>query len=182
MPFHHLFPIWSCTDLGGFFSGTSSVRIFKCLWSPGIDSKEWTPPAYVAWRAGTTALFLLGSYTHRFFKNSSLDSRSGSYPYPQYINADPKPWFKVERGAKQPQARGVAHHLRAQEVITSLPKQCCRYRIVLVLEVDADLWLPEINRSGCGSGTMEKNHKVTKQKKSWISFLFSPQYGILTCN
>ncbi len=37
------------------------ARIFKRLWSPGIDSKEWIPPAYVAWRAGTIALFLLGS-------------------------------------------------------------------------------------------------------------------------
>jgi hypothetical protein len=28
------------------------ARIFKCLCGPGIDSKEWIPPAYVAWRAG----------------------------------------------------------------------------------------------------------------------------------
>jgi hypothetical protein len=31
------------------------------LRSPGIDSKESIPPAYVAWRAGTTTLFLHGS-------------------------------------------------------------------------------------------------------------------------
>ncbi len=37
------------------------ARIFKRLWSPGIDSKEWIPPAYVAWLAGTITLFLLGS-------------------------------------------------------------------------------------------------------------------------
>ncbi len=37
------------------------ARIFKRLWSPGIDSKEWIPPAYVAWRAGTITLFLLSS-------------------------------------------------------------------------------------------------------------------------
>ncbi len=37
------------------------VRTFKCLWGPGIDSKEWIPPAYVAWRAGTKTLFLLGA-------------------------------------------------------------------------------------------------------------------------
>ncbi len=37
------------------------VRIFKRLWSKGIDSKEWIPPAYVAWRAGTITLFLLCS-------------------------------------------------------------------------------------------------------------------------
>ncbi len=37
------------------------ARIFKHLWSPGIDSKEWFPPPYVAWRAGTITLFLIGS-------------------------------------------------------------------------------------------------------------------------
>ncbi len=35
--------------------------ILKHLWSPGIDSKEWIPRAYVAWRAGTITLFLLGA-------------------------------------------------------------------------------------------------------------------------
>ncbi len=39
----------------------SWARIFKRLWSPGIDSKEWIPPVYVAWRAVTITLFLLGS-------------------------------------------------------------------------------------------------------------------------
>ncbi len=37
------------------------ARIFKPLWSPGIDSKELIPPVYVAWRAGTITLFLLGA-------------------------------------------------------------------------------------------------------------------------
>ncbi len=37
------------------------ARIFKLLWSPGIDSKEPIPPSDVAWRAGTITLFLLGS-------------------------------------------------------------------------------------------------------------------------
>jgi len=35
--------------------------IFKLLRSLEIDSKELIPPAYVAWRAGTTTLFLLCS-------------------------------------------------------------------------------------------------------------------------
>jgi hypothetical protein len=35
--------------------------IFKLLWSPGIDSTESIPPVFVAWRAGTATLFLLGS-------------------------------------------------------------------------------------------------------------------------
>ncbi len=37
------------------------ARIFKLLRSPGINSKESIPPAYVAWRTGAKALFLLGS-------------------------------------------------------------------------------------------------------------------------
>jgi hypothetical protein len=37
------------------------ARIFKRLWSPGIDSKASIPPVYVAWRAGTITLLLLGS-------------------------------------------------------------------------------------------------------------------------
>jgi hypothetical protein len=40
----------------------TGARIFKLLRSPRMDSKELIPPAYVAWRAGTKALFLLGSY------------------------------------------------------------------------------------------------------------------------
>ncbi len=38
-----------------------SAGVFKLLKSPGIDSKESITLAYVAWRAGTTTLFLLGS-------------------------------------------------------------------------------------------------------------------------
>jgi hypothetical protein len=30
------------------------ARIYKRLRSPGIDSKESVPPAYAAWRTGTT--------------------------------------------------------------------------------------------------------------------------------
>ncbi len=35
--------------------------IFQLLRNPGIDSKGSIQPAYVAWRAGATTLFLLGS-------------------------------------------------------------------------------------------------------------------------
>ncbi len=44
------------------------ARIFKCLWGPGMDSKESIPPVYVAWRAGTITLFLLGSSLWTFKK------------------------------------------------------------------------------------------------------------------
>ncbi len=37
------------------------ARIFKLLRRLGIDSKELIPQAYVAWRAGTITIFLLGS-------------------------------------------------------------------------------------------------------------------------
>jgi hypothetical protein len=43
------------------FLGITRDRMFKRLWSPGIDFKEIILPAYVAWRAGTKTLFLLGS-------------------------------------------------------------------------------------------------------------------------
>jgi hypothetical protein len=52
------------------------ARIFKRLWSTGIDSKERIPPAYVAWRAGTITLFLLGPSPQRLIKNSSSDPGS----------------------------------------------------------------------------------------------------------
>jgi len=54
---------------GGTCTEETRARIFKHLWSPGTDSKEPIPPGCVAWRAGTTTLFLLSS--HRLFKNSS---------------------------------------------------------------------------------------------------------------
>ncbi len=43
------------------YEGVTRGGIFKLIRSPGIDSKESIPPAFVARRAGTTTLFLLGS-------------------------------------------------------------------------------------------------------------------------
>jgi hypothetical protein len=45
------------------------------LRSPKIDFKESIPPAYVAWQAGTTNLFLYSiPIPYRLFKNSSTES------------------------------------------------------------------------------------------------------------
>ncbi len=61
---------WACTSYSRRSSHPSRVHtcthvsragIFERVWGPGIDSKEWIPPAYVAWRAGTITLFLLGA-------------------------------------------------------------------------------------------------------------------------
>jgi hypothetical protein len=41
-------------------SSLDKAGIFNLLWSPGIDFTESIPPAYVAWRAGTTTPLLLG--------------------------------------------------------------------------------------------------------------------------
>ncbi len=49
----------SQADIDG--AKTFWAGIFERVWGPGIDSKEWIPPAYVAWRAGTITLFLLGA-------------------------------------------------------------------------------------------------------------------------
>ncbi len=53
----------SLTHLRTFLYLTKASRagIISLLWSPGIDSRESIPPAYVAWRAGTTTLFQPGS-------------------------------------------------------------------------------------------------------------------------
>ncbi len=44
-----------------FFMPYNRARIFKRLWNSGIDSKASIPTTYVAWRAGTITLFLLGA-------------------------------------------------------------------------------------------------------------------------
>ncbi len=41
--------------------GKYRARIFKLKRRPRIDSKKPIPPVSVAWRAGTTTLFLFGS-------------------------------------------------------------------------------------------------------------------------
>ncbi len=45
---------------------SNRTRICKRLWSRGIDSEESIPPAYVAWRAGTTnRVAAAGRYMYR---------------------------------------------------------------------------------------------------------------------
>jgi hypothetical protein len=44
--------LWGLETVGPY--RPIGASICKCLRSPGIDSKESIPPAYVAWRAGTS--------------------------------------------------------------------------------------------------------------------------------
>ncbi len=46
---------------GVHFSPTSSLLQSEMVFLNFSAAKEWIPPAYVAWQAGTTTLFLLGS-------------------------------------------------------------------------------------------------------------------------
>jgi hypothetical protein len=55
----HLYIILETKHLLQAFPIPSRARICKRLRSPGIDSKKSIPPTYVAWRAGTTTLFVL---------------------------------------------------------------------------------------------------------------------------
>ena len=49
-----------------FLSSCILSRICKRLRSSGIDSKESIPPAYVAWRAGTTTISVFSIlHTHQ---------------------------------------------------------------------------------------------------------------------
>jgi hypothetical protein len=59
---------WPPVETFGFLASIlylfeSRDSIIKLLRSPVIDSKESIPPVYVGWRAGTTILFLFGSYS-----------------------------------------------------------------------------------------------------------------------
>jgi hypothetical protein len=47
------------TEVGGKHTREVRARIFKLFVSQRIDSIESILPAYVAWRAGTTTLFLV---------------------------------------------------------------------------------------------------------------------------
>jgi hypothetical protein len=53
--------IFSPVDIRTVQAGAARARIFKLIRGPRIDSKESITLAYVAWQAGTTTLFLLGS-------------------------------------------------------------------------------------------------------------------------
>jgi hypothetical protein len=52
----------------------SRARICKRFWSPGIDSDGPIPPAYVAWRAGTTNSVVVQA---RHAENRRLGSLEG---------------------------------------------------------------------------------------------------------
>jgi hypothetical protein len=68
-------PLWSTFPYINTDRGDTRARIFKPLRSPRIDSMEPIPPGCVAWRAGTKALFLLGSVPspHILYQNSSTE-------------------------------------------------------------------------------------------------------------
>jgi hypothetical protein len=61
LPFFLLIILWQKVTVPTVPVPQHRAGIFKPLWSPGIDAKTSTPPAYVAWRAGTITLFLVGA-------------------------------------------------------------------------------------------------------------------------
>jgi hypothetical protein len=89
-------------------SGLFRARICKRLRSPGIDSEESIPSAYVAWRAGTTTLFLLSSSLHRLFKNSGTGQRD-PFLFRSSRNTDP-------RQRKLPSKKGKKENLMFKEL------------------------------------------------------------------
>ncbi len=67
------------------------ARICKTLWSQGIDFEESTPPAYVAWRAGTTKKVSVPAYQagNRFLGSlKSLQIRA-QRSYRGYVSTGP---------------------------------------------------------------------------------------------
>ena len=79
-----------CRTSAGIYGGQEPSRNIvvtgppesEFLKVPKIDSKEPIPPGCVAWRAGTTTLFLLCSEPPKMFKNPStwLDRPAESIP------------------------------------------------------------------------------------------------------
>ncbi len=61
------------------------VRICKRLRSPGINSKESVPPAYVAWRAGTSTRARIC----KPFWSPEIDSRPGGPVQQPYLTYRP---------------------------------------------------------------------------------------------
>ncbi len=59
----HCSTLWASwqSSSSSLWSVHNRARIFKLIRSPRIDSKKPIPPGCVAWRAGTTTLFLLRS-------------------------------------------------------------------------------------------------------------------------
>jgi hypothetical protein len=53
------------------------ARIFKLLWSAGIDSKEPIPPDFVAWRAGTITLSFSVPSSHKYQRSILVRDYSG---------------------------------------------------------------------------------------------------------
>jgi hypothetical protein len=69
--------------------------IFKLLRSPGNDSNESIPPAYVAWRSGTTTLFLFSSWPPQIVLKFQLCIEA---PYSVYVaKFDARPTYSSYR-------------------------------------------------------------------------------------
>ncbi len=73
-------------------SSLSRARIFKRLWSPGINSKAPIPPAYVAWRAGTITPFPTRCLAPiDFLKIPALDPNNSGFCIPSSGSQNPVP-------------------------------------------------------------------------------------------
>jgi hypothetical protein len=70
-----IYSTFICRQLGD----NTESEFLNYLRIPGIDFKSSSPPVYVAWRAGTIILFVLGS--HRLFKNSITAENSPSFSF-----------------------------------------------------------------------------------------------------
>ncbi len=78
------------------------AQIWKLLRSSGINSNESIPPAYVAKWAGTTTLFLHGSYSpHILFEDSSIGVPVRQ-PYSYSVPSPPRLFKNSTTGCRIP--------------------------------------------------------------------------------
>ncbi len=101
--------------------------ICKLLRRPGIDYKESISPGYKGWRAGTTSLFLLGSYTaHRDCYKIPAQSRQGCCPSLPLLQS-PQRQVVITMGSKRPLSSSPGHtHCKQFSIYVIPPKNLAK--------------------------------------------------------
>jgi hypothetical protein len=62
-------PLW---NINSAEMASSEPVFLNAYWAPELTPEKEVPPAYIAWRAGTITLFLLGSKPPKTFKKFQL--------------------------------------------------------------------------------------------------------------
>jgi hypothetical protein len=118
---------------------TCRAWICRRLWSAGIDSKESIPPAYVAWRAGTSNSVIV-------YEPARLHKLTESIPWNRFLGS----WNVYKFGLwKAPPLRGSLYGFEPDPFQNSINffLQCVEYNAHCCPLTDVSGWLGEPNLS-----------------------------------